>query len=534
MLRPLLAIWIFVTGIDMAADDPEKLLERARKAEADGNKARAYVLYQRAAAANPSDPAIWARMRALRGNFPPTPSTGPMEDPGPPPEVLIPGLTGVLSLKDLVDGRRLDGPMRLTAAKPGKKSFHVRGEAKKLFEDIAREFGLVAIFERDLATAPPSPAIRFDIEDADYRTVLQALSTATNTFAVPISERIVLVAQDTAAKRQEYEPTVTRVFPIPQRTSVQEAQELSQAIQQTLEVRRIVVDPTKRQILIRDRARKVDIAALLLEDMANYKPQIEIELELLTAGKSRSLNFGVTLPNSTQLINFGKVTDSIGFQGSSTFTNFLAFGGGKTFLGIGLAGAELLGTYTKTESTSVVKTHVVASDGQSATMHIGDKYPIITNQYLGATAAPGQNTFAPAPTVNFEELGLVMKVTPWVHGMDEVTLEIEAEFKVLGTGGFNGIPVINTRKFQSKLRLKTSEWAVVAGLVTDNETRTLSGIAGLATVPILGQVFSRNGKDQDESTSLVVIKPRIISTPPSERITRMYWFGSETKPNSPL
>ncbi|BDC50116.1 hypothetical protein F183_A24320 [Bryobacterales bacterium F-183] len=537
MLRPFPALFLMALSsavVATAADDPAQLIERARKAEADGNKARAYVLYQRAAAANPSDPAVWAAMRALRGNFAPIAGPAAMQDPGPPPEVLIPGLTGILSLKDLIDGKRLDGPPTLTAAKPGKRNFHLRGETKKLFEDVARDFGLVAIFERDLQTAPASPNIRFDVDNADYKTALQALASATNTFAVPITEKILLVIQDTAAKRQEYEPTVTRVFPIPQRTSAQEAQELSQAIQQTLEVRRITVDPQKRQILIRDRARKVEIAALLLEDMANYKPQVEIELELLSAGKNSSLNLGLTLPNSTQLINFGKVSDQIGFQRTSTFTNFLTFGGGATFLGIGLAGAELLGTYTKAESSSVVKSMVVASDGQAATIHIGDKYPIVTNQYLGATTGTGQTSFAPPPTVNFEELGLILKVTPFVHGMDEVTLEIEADFKVLGSGGFNGIPVINARKFQSKLRLKTREWAVVAGLMTDNETRTLSGIAGLANVPILGPLLSRNGKDRDQSSALVVIKPRIISMPPSERLTRQYWFGSETKPNSPL
>ncbi|MBS1833388.1 MAG: hypothetical protein JST65_11765, partial [Acidobacteria bacterium] len=176
MVRPLLAfsVGIVASLIASAADDAAVLMERARKAEADGNKARAYVLYQRAAAANPSDPAVWAAMRGLRGNF--TPATGPsaMQDPGPPPEVLIPGLTGVLSLKDLIDGKRMDGPPTLTAAKPGNRSFHLRGETTKLFEDVAREFGLVAIFERDLQTAPPANSIRFDVDNADYRTALQA------------------------------------------------------------------------------------------------------------------------------------------------------------------------------------------------------------------------------------------------------------------------------------------------------------------------------------------------------------------------
>lgn len=529
VMVPMLALAAPVDHASKAA----KLAEQARKAELGGDKIQAYLLYQRAAAEAPTDPAIWNKLRALKGAVAVT-SLPPGEMP-PPPEIRLRKLEGSISPRDLRDAARLEGPPVLAPTKPGKRSFHLRGDVKKLYEEVSAAYGFVTIFDREIASQTANGNLRFDVDDADHRTALHALSRATNTFPTPLSAKVLLVAQDSTQKRQEYEQTVARVFEIPQRTSVQEAQELMQAIQQTLEIRRITVDSQKRQILMRDRRAKVDLAAALLAEMMQYKPQVEIELELLTADSNMTRNLGISLPGSASLINFGKITNTIGFQGAASgILNFLTFGGGTTFMGIALGDSQLIADYTRGETRSVLKSFLVASDGQAATLHIGDKYPIVTNKYVGPAAQPGQNTVAPFPTFNFEELGLVLKVTPFVHGPDEATLEIEAEFKVLGSGGFNGIPVINTRKFQSKVRLSTKEAAVVAGLVSESDARTLTGIAGLASIPILGPLLSKNGKEVIKSEALLLLRPKILSMPPSERATRLFWFGSEMKPLSPL
>ncbi len=121
-------------------------------------------------------------------------------------------------------------------------------------------------------------------------------------------------------------------------------------------------------------------------------------------------------------------------------------------MGIGLTSAQLLATWSRSVGQSILHAEIRTLDGQAANFHAGDKYPIMTMGYFGPVR-PGAQVFTPPPTFNFEDLGLVLKITPKVHNTKEVTLEVEAEFKVLGTTSFNGIPVIGNRKFANQVRL---------------------------------------------------------------------------------
>jgi general secretion pathway protein D len=127
-----------------------------------------------------------------------------------------------------------------------------------------------------------------------------------------------------------------------------------------------------------------------------------------------------------------------------------------------------------------------------------------------------------------------MKVTPRVNGAGEVTLGLEAEFKALTAQAFNDIPVIANRKLQSEVRLRQGEWAVIAGLMNASQARTISGLAGLSRVPLLGAVLSQNTRDNNDDQVLVVIKPALLSLPPSESATRLVPVGTEQRPRIPL
>jgi type II secretory pathway component GspD/PulD (secretin) len=138
--------------------------------------------------------------------------------------------------------------------------------------------------------------------------------------------------------------------------------------------------------------------------------------------------------------------------------------------------------------------------------------------------------YTPPPTVNFEDLGIVLKVTPRVHGLDSVSLEIEAEFKTLTGEALNGIPVIANRKFTTRVRTTFEETAVIAGLVRETLSQSWSGIPLLVKVPAL----RNNDKSSDLTQILLTLRPRLVNLPPSEIPTVPVRAGSETRPLTPL
>jgi type II secretory pathway component GspD/PulD (secretin) len=299
-----------------------------------------------------------------------------------------------------------------------------------------------------------------------------------------------------------------------------------------MEIQRFSIDSTQRLVIFRDRASKVRPAQAVLQQMLQHKPEIALEVELISVSKTTSLELGLTLPTDFPLVPFADIGRHRR-QIPSGFLNFLTFGGGKTYLGIGLTSAQLLATWSRAVGQSLLKAEVRTLDGQAANFHAGDKYPLMTLGYFGAVE-PGAQVYRPPPTFNFEDLGLVLKITPKVHNSREVTLDVEAEFKVLGTTSFNGIPVIGNRKFANHVRLSFDQTAVIAGLVNDTAATSLSGLAGVINIPALGPLLGRTKKDKDQGEILLSIKPRLLSVPPSETVPREIFIGAESRLLTPM
>jgi general secretion pathway protein D len=514
------ALW---AALALNGQSAGELYVRARQAERNGEFAKAYLYYAQAAAVAPGQREYWSLAQSLQTKAliesPPTPKPAREAEAGEDDAALL----GTISAAELKEARRPLPPARLEAT-PARKSFDLKGDAKELFLEVAHAFGLDAVFDGDYQ---PPAGLRFRVEDADYRGALRALEAATGSFIVPLGPKLFFVAKDTPQKRTEAEPTVALLVAIPEPVSIQEAQEMARSVQQAMEIQRFAIDSPRRLVLLKDRVSKARPAQLLFEQLLRHRPQVVIEMELLDLNTQYSSSFGLSLPGQSALVDFAS------FRNLSTitpagFVRFLSFGAGKTFLGLGVADAQMLATMTSSTADTLLRSTLRSVDGQPASLHVGDKYPIMSQNYSGAIQGSGQG-YTPPPTFNFEDLGLVLKVTPRIHGDGEVSLEVESEFKVLTGKAANGIPVISNRKLNCKVRLKDGEWAVVAGLISSTEARTLSGIAGLAGVPVLGPLLSQHGRDKNTSTTLLVIKPRVINPPASDEPAPAFWVGSESR-----
>jgi general secretion pathway protein D len=286
-------------------------------------------------------------------------------------------------------------------------------------------------------------------------------------------------------------------------------------------------------VFLRDRVSKIEGAQMLFAQLLRNRSEEEIEVEFIEVSRKTASSFGLSLPTESALVNAGKLWRNATPFFPAGFTRYLAFGGGASLLALGIGDASLIANASRSDGSVLLRANLRAMDSQAASFHAGDKYPITTSRYVGDTTASA-GSWTPAPSISFEDLGLVLKITPHIHGAEEVTMDVEAEFKVLTGESLNDIPVIANRKLKCQVRVASGEYAVVAGLMTASDARSISGMAGLSSLPWLGPLLRKNNRDQSGNEAVIVIRPRVISLPGSERPTKAFWTGSETHYPSPL
>jgi general secretion pathway protein D len=536
-----------------AAKEPKvsDLYHQARKAERSGQIVRAYLLYSEAAALDPGcrqcrDRAGALQIRAaLKAHaMPAMDSSGKATleatDETKPNTKPPAGIATSISDEELAQIRRMRPPPELKAL-AGRKDLDLLGDAKTQFEQVADAFGFGVAFDSDYRAGPGR---RLRLDRVNYREAVRAVEAATGSFAFPMGQHLIMVANDTARKRIELEPTIAVTIPIPDALSPQETQEVARDVQQALDLAKLAVDTGRRTVLIRDRISKVRPAQALFEQLAHSRAQVMIEMQFVEVDRSNLLSYGFLMPRQFPIPFIGAAGPA-SLQSDPMLSALAAALGAAiplakvanlnpVLFGLGIANAQLFATMNKSYSKTLLDSQVRSLDGATANFHVGSQYPILTGELLGGTTTSGGTSLPSVPSFSFEDLGLVMKVTPHVHGTEEVSLDVEAEFKVLSGQSANGIPVIATRKLESKVRLRDGEWALVAGLMSANDAKTITGFPGLSRIPALGEALRENDRNRSHTDVVLMLRPILLDPPPDPSATRRLWLGSETRQAIPL
>ncbi len=524
------------------ADPASRLVKEARRAEKRGDDLQAYALLSRAAELRPRDPRYHAQAEGLRVRAAQSlTALGRLQDA----LALDPGNSYLKSRIEAQEGD--DGDEDEEAAAPpseaeiveaqqaaepvelkpraGSQSFDLRGDGRAIYEQMMRAYGLDVVFDADFTAGPP---FRFQIENVSFRQALHALMAVTGTFLVPIHERVALAAKDTQQKRTELEPMMAALLPIPEAISMEEINEVARSVQQVLDIKRLAVDSVRRQVLVRDTVTRVHLAKALYKELARRRSEVLLDIDLVSASRSTMTNLGFNGP-----ANFSAVNRQPGS---------INIGGGASLFGIQVASSTMEANWVRSEAQLLTSFRLRASDALPATMHIGDKYPIVNALFSPIVATPqiqslqksGQ-LIQPFPSFTFEDLGLVFKVTPRIHDRHEISLTIEAQFRVLTGSSLNGLPIISDRKFSSAVRLKEGETSIIAGLAQIQASRSDSGLGPLIQIPVIGRLLAHNSWQFDQNELLLTITPHLMTLPPAEQAPQhSFYWGSESRPAPPI
>jgi general secretion pathway protein D len=169
------------------------------------------------------------------------------------------------------------------------------------------------------------------------------------------------------------------------------------------------------------------------------------------------------------------------------------------------------------------------TEGQTAAARFGDQVPVPVTIF--AAIATGGVAQQPITSFEYKNVGVNIDITPRVHHDGDITLQLKLEISSLGSPGYNGLPTFSNRTVNSTLRLRDGETSILAGLINDRERTSLSGLPGLADVPLLGRLFGRTQKDTLETDIIMTLSPRIVYKPEfSEADLKSFSVGSESSP----
>ncbi|MGP8165452.1 MAG: type II secretion system secretin GspD [Steroidobacteraceae bacterium] len=287
------------------------------------------------------------------------------------------------------------------------------------------------------------------------------------------------------------------------------------------------------------RRAQVEVEALIVEVDVNKSANLGVQW-LLDGGTN--LGYGVVnLPGSagTSIVNLaaaalGAASGNLSQTATATNTS-----GATSSLTTGTSVASqiptgatfAIGTYNSTTgkglaaviqalrsdgTSNIISTpRVITMNNEEAEVKVTQEIPLITGSYAGTTAAVGGTT-SPFQTIQREEVGTILKVTPHISEGDTIQLKVEQEDSSPGAKLANSADIsTNKRAIKTTILIQDGGIIVLGGLMQDTVNESEDRVPVLGAIPLIGNLFKSRSGSRQKSNLLVFLRPRILRDQPS-------------------
>ena len=396
-------------------------------------------------------------------------------------------------------------------------------DSKVIYETIGKLAGINVLFDPDYT----SRQIKVDLNSVSLEEALEIVALESKTFWRPVTPNTIFVAADNPSKRKDLEQSVIKTFYLSNLSQPTELQDVVNALRQILEISRIQPLQAEGAIIVRGTPDQIALAQKLVSDLDKSKPEVVVDVAVLQISRDKKRTLGISPPTSATVTlqpnlasttttgstgsgQGGTVTSTQGTPGSINL-NALANLNATDFQ-VTIDPATLTALFSDSNTKLIQNPQIRSVDGQKASLKIGDRIPIATGSFQPGIGGVGIN-----PLVNtqfqYTDVGVNVDITPRVHANGDVTLKVEMDISsVTGQSNIGGIsqPTIGQRKITNEVRLREGEANLMGGMLEDSETKSLTGIPGLAQIPILKYLFGQTATEHSETETVFVLIPHIV------------------------
>ncbi|HTW32705.1 MAG TPA: cohesin domain-containing protein [Candidatus Sulfotelmatobacter sp.] len=432
----------------------------------------------------------------------------------PPPQAAGPPVGLERKVRDAA------GPVELAPISNVPITVKLTDKSDTVYRTIGQLAGINVLFDPDYVPKP----IKVELNGVTLQDALEITALESKTFWRPVTSNTIFVAADTVAKRKELEQSVLKTFYLTNLSQPTELQDVVNAIRAVLDVQRVQQLLSQNALVVRGTPDQIALAEKLVDDLDKARPEVIIDIAIMQISRDRSKTVGLNPPTSASVTlqsNIG-TSNTTGTSTTTTSTTSTSSGTGLNLNTLGslnatdfqvtIPSANLSVLMSNSDTKLIQNPQIRALDGQKASLKIGDRVPVATGSFQPGIGGVGIN-----PLVNTQfqylDVGVNIDITPRVHANGEVTLKISMDVSaVTGQSNIGGIsqPIIGQRKIEHEIRLKDGEANLLGGIMDDSQTRQLSGIPGLAQIPILKYLFGQTTTDHSDDEIVFAIVPHII------------------------
>ncbi|MGH9514386.1 MAG: cohesin domain-containing protein [Terriglobales bacterium] len=418
------------------------------------------------------------------------------------------------------------GPVELGAIPNIPINLKITEDSKVIYETIGKLAGINVLFDPDYT----SRRIKVELNSVSLEEALQIVALESKTFWRPVTPNTIFIAADNPAKRKELEQSIIKTFYLANLSQPTELQDVVNALRQILEIARIQPLPSEGAIVVRGSPDQIALAEKLVDDLDRSKPEVVVDVAVMQITKDKSRTLGISPPtsatiqlqpnvntntnnnNNNGLNNNGNNNGSNGTNNSGSINlNSLANLNATDFQ-VTITPATISALFSDNNTKLIQNPQIRALDGQKASLKIGERVPIASGSFQPGIGGVGIN-----PLVNTQfqylDVGVNIDVTPTIHANGDVTLKTTMDISsVTGNTNIGGItqPIIGQRKIEHTVRLREGEANLMGGMLEDSQTKNLTGIPGLAQIPLLKYLFGQTTVDHSQTETVFVLIPHLV------------------------
>ena len=241
--------------------------------------------------------------------------------------------------------------------------------------------------------------------------------------------------------------------------------------------------------------------------------QVHIEAQVAQVTLSGELEYGVSwfLENAATENGLPDVSTP-GLGTPSKWSTLGASIGGRSGPGLAWtllkndAAAVIRALDTVTDVKLLQTPSILVRNNQEATLNVGDRIPVVStsvNPILGNSNSISQ--------VQYLDTGTILKVRPRVTQDGVVFIEVVQEISSpSGAPDANGNRTISTSRLKTSAVSQSGDTVLLAGLITDNDTKGSRGLPGLTRLPVIGALFGTQTNNKRRTEIIILITPTVV------------------------